>query len=143
MSLEDVQTAVVKEINDNLSLDSVAEEAFTPEFVLEKMETQKIVVVPVDVENPKRMNRDGKWEELPRIEIGIGQRAKDKAEIKLRIAVAQTIREHFKDIGTVVGVTGQYVVMSVNFMPYYDFDTLDEDHMVLSVISILFKEFTG
>ncbi len=140
MSLINCQETVTTELSTALSITATNE--FTPEFDLKKMAAQKVVVVPVEVINPRRMNRGGVWEEMPLIHIGIGRRVQTSVSEKDILAIANTIREHFKSVGKITGAV-VYFVMDVKFMPFYHYEVLDEDKLVLSIIEITFKEFTG
>ena len=141
MSLIDCQETVTTTITSApLSLGAV--NAFTPEIELKDVKDLKVFVVPVDVVNPRRMDRAGTWEEQPIIQIGIARRVQNgSVTIQDILTVANTIREHFKNLFEIVG-TSTYFIMDVTFTPFYVYEELDEDTIVLSIIQITFKEFT-
>lgn len=139
MSLIDCQETVTLALIADLGLPALNE--FTPDIELRDSDDLKVVVVPVGVENPKRLNRGNVWDEMPKIDVGVVQKVIGGVVAKDVLTVANTVREYFKGITALQGAS-IYTVINVNFTPFYDFDTLDEDKLVLSIVSVMFKEIT-
>lgn len=145
MSLLELRNLAVTDINTAFSGQFVAEGAFTPEFDLSKLEDLKVVIVPTGIESTVRMNRANKWERLPQLQIGIGRREQPNAAPPVTIdnvlTVAEAIRDYYETLPDLQG-TNIYAVVGVNFLPFYDYQELDDTHVVLSIVAVTFKTFT-
>jgi len=143
MSLLDLQSTAVADLTGAFSF--TAEEAFNPEITLQSTENMRVLVVPVSVMNAKRLTRNNVWDELPTIQIAVVQRVQPNAGTpiteKAILTIAESIRDRYKTITRLTG-TSVYTVMSVNFMPFYDYEELDDSAQIVSIIEVQFKELT-
>ena len=141
MSVFDLQDAVVIELNNAFSGQFVATAEFTPDFTLEDAEVIKVPVVPGNVESVELMNRSGTVQDVLEVQVGIIQRVADNAEARTVLALADTVRKHFKSTLKLSLGPIRFLWHGVSMMPIYDYDSLEDEKKIVSIISLKYKEF--
>lgn len=137
MSFFGLQQAVVDELNNHtFSMTGFdAKKSYVPETTLEELEDLKIFVLPGDTVKLGRLNRDT-LSDILKVEIGVVQRLRDGVTIEDLLSFVNEVGRHFfeKDLPGYRAADE-----NVEIMPY-DYDQLNQNNTVLSLITLTYKE---
>lgn len=137
MSFLDCRDKVRDEVNNQFNLGAVSR--LTPQYDAEEVKDLTVFVIPFE-QFPQRVTR-AKTEIIYTIQIAIIQKINKDTTDESVLAVSTSVMEHFFNKNLPAGQSPPtYHSGQVSSIPFYDYQELDEDRIVVSIIQIEYRE---
>ncbi len=142
MSFLDCRDQVTKFLNDNFVGQFEAESTERPVTDFIDIIDTKVFVSPM--ESQTILFARNTMQEIYTIQVGVIRKVNATVTPAQVLALAEAIKKSLHNINLPVASAALvYGWFDIKFIPFYDYQSLDEDKVIMSIIQIQYKEFTG